>query len=165
MVHVSCVCPAQRVSMCPMSIDSAPPRGRLRERTAEELRVLLARRRMSAAELARQTGIKQSTMARRMTGETAFDLDDLEVIANALGIKVADLFRRVDEQTTDPKIRLVERTTPHTPNPTSRPNGRPTPKVAKPTPQPNGQPSHVVSPTSIRPDRLPRSPRVMASAV
>lgn len=46
---------------------------------------------MSAAELARRTGIKQSTMSRRMTGETAFDLDDLEVIAATLGIKVRDL--------------------------------------------------------------------------
>jgi len=46
---------------------------------------------MSATELARRTGIKQSTMSRRMTGETAFDMDDLEVIADALGVEVADL--------------------------------------------------------------------------
>jgi transcriptional regulator with XRE-family HTH domain len=46
---------------------------------------------MSAAELARRTDIKQSTLARRMTGETAFDLDDLEVIAHVLGVEVADL--------------------------------------------------------------------------
>jgi transcriptional regulator with XRE-family HTH domain len=46
---------------------------------------------MSAAELARRTGIKQSTMARRMTGETAFDLDDLERIAEVLEVEVADL--------------------------------------------------------------------------
>jgi transcriptional regulator with XRE-family HTH domain len=66
-------------------------RGRLRERTAEEIRVLLARRRISAAELARRTGMKQSTLARRMTGETAFDLDDLELIAEVLGVTVFDL--------------------------------------------------------------------------
>lgn len=76
---------------------TVPPGGRLRERTAEEIRVILARRRMSAAELARRTGIKQSTMARRMVGETAFDLDDLEVIANALGVKVSDLIRDADK--------------------------------------------------------------------
>lgn len=69
-------------------------RRRLRERTAEEVRVILARRRMSAAELARLAGIKQSTMARRMTGETAFDLDDLERVADVLGISVADLIPR-----------------------------------------------------------------------
>jgi transcriptional regulator with XRE-family HTH domain len=66
-------------------------RGRLRVRTAEEIRVLLARRRISAAELARRTGMKQSTLARRMTGETAFDLDDLELIADVLGVTVTEL--------------------------------------------------------------------------
>lgn len=69
-------------------------RGWLRQRTAEEIRVLLARKRMSAAELARRTGIKQSTMARRMTGETAFDLDDLELIAQVLDVEVTDLLPR-----------------------------------------------------------------------
>jgi transcriptional regulator with XRE-family HTH domain len=55
---------------------------------------------MSAAELARRTGIKQSTMARRMTGETAFDLDDLELIAEALNIEIADLFPRLSRSAT-----------------------------------------------------------------
>ncbi|GGK89547.1 hypothetical protein GCM10012284_24340 [Mangrovihabitans endophyticus] len=66
-------------------------RGRLREHVAEEIRVLLARKRMSGSELARRTGIKQSTMSRRMTGETAFDMDDLEAIAAVLEVEVADL--------------------------------------------------------------------------
>lgn len=75
-----------------MSEQTTPPRGRLREHVAEEIRVLLARRKMSGAELARRTGIKQSTMSRRMTGETAFDMDDIEAIAAVLDIKVNDLF-------------------------------------------------------------------------
>lgn len=74
-----------------MSDEGTPPRGRLREHVAEEIRVLLARKRMSAAELARRTGIKQSTISRRMTGETAFDMDDLEVIAEVLEVEVGDL--------------------------------------------------------------------------
>lgn len=68
--------------------------GWLRRRTSEEIRVLLARRMMSAAELARRTGITQSTMSRRMTGETAFDLDDLEVIASVLEVDVTELLPR-----------------------------------------------------------------------
>lgn len=64
---------------------------KLRERTAEELRVILARRRMSGSELARRTGLKQAYVSRRMTGEVAFDLDDLEVIATALGVTVMEL--------------------------------------------------------------------------
>lgn len=35
--------------------------------------------------------MKQSTLARRMTGEIAFDLDDLEAIANVLGVPVISL--------------------------------------------------------------------------
>lgn len=74
-----------------MSTTSGGAPGWLRQRTAEEIRVLLARKRMSAAELARRTGIKQSTMARRMTGEIAFDLDDLEAIARVLEVEVVEL--------------------------------------------------------------------------
>lgn len=103
--------------------DLHSPTGRLRARTAEEIRVLLARRRMSAAELARRTGIRQQALSRRMTGETAWDVDDLEVIATALGVTVFDLLGRPSgpegSQTTAPK-----------PAPTGRPNpvspGRPT---------------------------------------
>jgi transcriptional regulator with XRE-family HTH domain len=74
-----------------MSDEATPPRGRLREHVAEEIRVLLARRKMSATQLANITGIKQSSLSRRMTGETAFDMDDLELIADALGVAVTDL--------------------------------------------------------------------------
>ncbi|MFG2054802.1 helix-turn-helix domain-containing protein [Micromonospora sp. NPDC048930] len=74
-----------------MSDTATTVRGRLREQTAEEIRVLLARRRISAAELARRAGMKQSTLARRMTGEIAFDLDDLEAIADVLDVSVTEL--------------------------------------------------------------------------
>jgi transcriptional regulator with XRE-family HTH domain len=77
-----------------MTDEAPPPRGRLREHVAEEIRVLLARRKMSATQLARITGLKQSSLSRRMTGETAFDMDDLELIADALGVAVTDLMPR-----------------------------------------------------------------------
>lgn len=63
----------------------------MRQRVAEEIRVLLARRRISGSELARRVGVTQSHMSRRLTGETAFDVDDLERIADALGVEVASL--------------------------------------------------------------------------
>lgn len=90
--------------MSPMSDERTPPRGRLREHVAEEIRVLLARKRISAAELARRTGIKQSTMSRRMTGETAFDMDDLELIAEALEVEVTDLMPKRVTAGGDPKL-------------------------------------------------------------
>src|SRR4051812_1322533 len=63
----------------------------LRERVAEEIRVLLTRRRMSAAHLGRKLGVSQTWVWRRLKGETAFDLDDLERIAELLGVAVAEL--------------------------------------------------------------------------
>lgn len=66
-------------------------RDRLRELTAGELRAHLARRRISASELARRIGWKQPYMARRIDGRVALDLDDLEQIARVLGIAVTDL--------------------------------------------------------------------------
>lgn len=63
----------------------------LRERTAEEIRVVLARRRMSATKLARELGVSQAYVWRRLSGETAFDLDDLEGIAGVLKVSVFDL--------------------------------------------------------------------------
>src|SRR5690606_40344194 len=43
---------------------------RLRESVAEEIRVLLARRRRSASELARQIGVTQPYISRRLTGRS-----------------------------------------------------------------------------------------------
>lgn len=137
-----------------MAENEAPPRGRLRERTAEEIRVLLARRRMSAAELARRTGLKQSTMARRMTGETAFDLDDLEVIAAALGVKVTDLVNDGGSgvQTTVPKLRLTDQRPDDTGRPmdqgsTTRPrDGRPKGRPAASVPGPRTRRPARISP-------------------
>jgi transcriptional regulator with XRE-family HTH domain len=88
-----------------MSDEATPPRGRLREHVAEEIRVLLARRKMSANQLAQLTGIKQSSLSRRMTGETAFDMDDLELIADALGVAVTDLMPQHVGTGSDPKRR------------------------------------------------------------
>jgi transcriptional regulator with XRE-family HTH domain len=85
-----------------MSDEATPPRGRLREHVAEEIRVLLARRKMSATQLAHITGIKQSSLSRRMTGETAFDMDDLERIADALGVAVTDLMPQRVSTGTEP---------------------------------------------------------------
>lgn len=99
-----------------------------RERTAEEIRVMLARRRISAAELARRTGMKQPYISRRMTGDVAWDIDDLERIAAILEVDVAELLPREGRvvthvgaptrQTTVPKVGLPQR--PHTFGPANR---------------------------------------------
>lgn len=65
----------------------------LRTQVAEEVRVWLARRRMSGAELARRLGRSQTFIAKRLDGRQAMDLDDLQMIAAELHIPVTALFQ------------------------------------------------------------------------
>lgn len=58
----------------------------MRARVAEEVRSVLARRRMSGSELARKMGVSQAYVWRRLSAETSFDFDDLERIAEVLDV-------------------------------------------------------------------------------
>lgn len=64
----------------------------LRTGIAEEIRALLGRRAISKIDLSRRIGKSHTYVWRRLTGETAFDTDDLERIAQVLGVPVVDLF-------------------------------------------------------------------------
>lgn len=64
----------------------------LREQVAEEVRALLARRRLSARRAATELGWTEWYMSRRMTAKTAFDVDDLAALAELLGVTVIDFF-------------------------------------------------------------------------
>jgi transcriptional regulator with XRE-family HTH domain len=77
----------------------------LRERVAEELRALLARRKVTPTELGRKLGRSQTWVWRRLEGEVAFDLNDLEAIAAALGVAPADLLPPDVRRGTEPNIR------------------------------------------------------------
>lgn len=89
--------------------------GRVREMVAEEVRVLLARRRLSASELARQIGVTQPYISRRLTGDTPFDVDDLERIADALDVPISDLMpAKVTDSRPKGGWARVTRTTPRT---------------------------------------------------
>lgn len=66
----------------------------LRERVAEEVRALLARRMMTGADLATAIGKSPMYVSRRVRGEVAFDLDDMERLAVVFGVDVADLLPR-----------------------------------------------------------------------
>lgn len=70
------------------------PTGQLRDQVAEEVRVWLARRKMSGAELARRLGRSQTFIAKRLDGRQAFDVDDLEQVGHILGVSAADLISR-----------------------------------------------------------------------
>lgn len=64
----------------------------LREQVAEEVRALMARRRISGVELGRRLGKSQAFISRRLVGTTPFDVDDLEALAQIFGVPVTSLF-------------------------------------------------------------------------
>lgn len=70
--------------------DNNPVSG-LREGIAEAVRVEMARRRWSQRALGEKTGLTQSYIGRRMTGETPWTTDDLARIAVAMSIPLSAL--------------------------------------------------------------------------
>lgn len=58
---------------------------------SKRLRVLLAEQKISASELARRVGLKQSYVSRRMRGDVPWRTPDLALIAAELQVTVADL--------------------------------------------------------------------------
>jgi len=69
----------------------------LQERVAEEIRALLARRQISARQVAHALGWTDVYISRRLNNRTAFDLHDLEAIASALEIPIGALFGQREE--------------------------------------------------------------------
>ena len=63
-------------------------------RVAEEIRAMLARRRVSGRELARRLDVSSPWVSYRLTGNQEIGLDDLERIAAALDVPVTDLLPR-----------------------------------------------------------------------
>jgi Helix-turn-helix domain len=68
--------------------ESKPP---LREAIAAEIRAHMARQRRSGRSVAFELGWKQAYMSRRLTGATPFTLDDLEALADVLGMPMRTL--------------------------------------------------------------------------
>jgi transcriptional regulator with XRE-family HTH domain len=120
--------------------------GSLRERVAEEVRVELARKRMSGTQLARRLRVSQAYIWRRLSGETALDLDDLERIGTILEVTPADLVmaamarvRVPTEEYVAPTNRVMN----------SRPPGRPAARAgravtAPPKGRPPSRPSRLI---------------------
>lgn len=59
---------------------------------ATEVRAYLARRRLSASKAAKAIGWKQQYLARRLSGDVPFRVDELEALAGLLGCRVTDFF-------------------------------------------------------------------------
>lgn len=134
----------------------------MRELAAEEIRVLLARRRISASELARRIGVTQPYISRRLTGEIALDVDDLQAIADALGVAVVELLpasAKGGPRAIARYLNVAERTTPNGRQPNST---RPTP-VRPPAPTRPDTPRPGDTRPTTRTAVLPRAARRRAA--
>ncbi len=72
------------------TIDAGQP---ARASVAGEVRAEMARKRTTGRELSRLTGKSQPYWSRRLTGDVAFDVDDLEAVAAVLDVPLASFFR------------------------------------------------------------------------
>ena len=61
---------------------------------AERVREEMSWQSVTAASVARQAGIPARRLRRRLSGESPFLLNELEWVANALGVKPTDLIPR-----------------------------------------------------------------------
>lgn len=97
----------------------------LRVHMAEEIRALMARRRISGVGLAARINRSQSYVSRRLTGEVPFDVDDLEAIAVALGVTAAKLVSSAGEGSRQPTLQYSGQTVrPTDTRPKSGPGGQ-----------------------------------------
>lgn len=63
----------------------------LSDRVLAELRAELGRQNINRVELARRLGVERNWVHYRFSGETPLRLDDLQRIADALGVSIAQL--------------------------------------------------------------------------
>lgn len=73
-----------------MTTEVGAPRA-LSDTVAEEIRASLGRQRISKAELGRRLGVSEVWVGRRLNGQLPIGLDELQKIADAIGVNVLDL--------------------------------------------------------------------------
>jgi transcriptional regulator with XRE-family HTH domain len=62
-----------------------------RHTVADNVRAEKARRGVTQAALAKALGMSQQALSRRLVGEVAFDVDELDIIARHLDVPTAEL--------------------------------------------------------------------------
>lgn len=65
------------------------------QRTAANVRAEMARKRISQTKLAESLGWSQGAVSRRLSGRVALDLNELERIADQLGVTIFELIVEV----------------------------------------------------------------------
>lgn len=105
----------------------------LSEMVAEEIRALMARRKVSGRELAGQLGVSPSWISYRLSGKQPIDVNDLLRIANALGAGVHELLPSPEDAARAVEPSTIQRYLPQdvrpgeptTPRRDNRPPGHP----------------------------------------
>jgi len=69
-----------------------------RQAIAAEVRAAMARQRVTQADLAARIGIGRPTLSERLSGQRAFDTDQLLAISAALGVDFLSFFPEVDTE-------------------------------------------------------------------
>lgn len=75
---------------------------RLTDRVADEVRANMARARMTQTDLAGVLGLTQSAVSKRLRGKIAFSVDELEMVADALGVHPAVLLGGIGSNNPSP---------------------------------------------------------------
>lgn len=127
----------------------------LREQVAEEVRALLARKMKTGADVAAAIGKSPMYVSRRVRGEVAFDLDDIQRIAEVLEVEIGDLFphregrssRDFDLAPAERVVTVGQASVAMATRPTPRPRRRRTPR---PFSQPKPGPARPVSAVPAR---------------
>lgn len=60
------------------------------------VRAEMLRQRMKVTDLAKATGIGRVALHHRFNGRVAFDTDELDLVAHALGLPASELIRRAE---------------------------------------------------------------------
>lgn len=94
--------------------------GSLNSQVASEIRAMMARRGISGMRLARILGVSQPWVSTRLVGATAITINDVERIAEALGVRALDLFPRAAERTSDAVLATIGFDRPRRPGPRLR---------------------------------------------
>lgn len=101
----------------------------LSDQVAEEIRAMLGRRRWSQARLARALERSEMWVSDRMRGKQPIDLNDLQLIANALEVPVGQLLPPVEKLNTREYRSLVVERPPTRPKLDITPDSRRRPKL------------------------------------
>lgn len=74
------------------TVSAFPQRPDVADVVGGEIRAWMGRRRVNQSQLAQALGMTQSAVSKRLNGHIAFDIKELDRIAEFLGIEVAELF-------------------------------------------------------------------------